>query len=324
LLPPVTVLDPDEAERDGIERRLATGAARNRVFGAGVEAELRRGPAHRLTMRSGALALSNAAGQHQVAPSFETSYGYTARTVTANLRWRNLPASMPGVSIGGDETWFDGSVRLADDVWLVSQAFRSLFEVSGQETASASHGTSIGARYQHRAYRVEARANYRESLLGAASIRRSGALYAGLPLGSVSVNAGAELGETDGARGVHPLRYYNASLRWSGDTGFATVTIGRNQSSGLPAQERLDVLGSVKRGLYELSGGAWITRGYVAGGHPGVWSSVGVPILLDLTAVAGVEYTPLDWTAPSQWRGSLTVRRPLTLSLDFLKPGSAR
>ena len=131
LLPPVTVLDPDEAERQEIERRLAAGATRNRVFGTGIEAEFRRQNLHRLTMRVGALHLANATGLSRTAPAGEIAYGYNGKVATFNARLRETPPSMQGVQIGGDERWVDGTVRIYRDLQFVAQGFTSAYDVTG-------------------------------------------------------------------------------------------------------------------------------------------------------------------------------------------------
>jgi hypothetical protein len=317
LMPVVTILDPDEAERQEIERRLAAGSTRNRVLGAGLEAEL-RAKAHRLSARAGALHLENAAGLERTAPAAEASYGYTGRAATLNVRWRETPPSMQGVQIGGDESWIDGSVRLYKDLRLVAQAFRSLYEVTGQAYDSTSSGGSIGARVMRGASRVEVRGNYRESAFSSTTVRRTGALSAGRTFGPISLNANAELGESETARGVHPLAYYRGDLRVAGAAGTASFGISHIQNGGLPAMQRLDLLGSLKAGEYELSGGAWLTHGYRIGGHPGIWTTVGVPTPVGVTAVIGVEYAPLTYIAEPGWRASLMLRRPLAVPLGFL------
>jgi hypothetical protein len=42
--------------------------------------------------------------------------------------------------------------------------------------------------------------------------------------------------------------------------------------------QRADLLASLKVHAIEVAGGAWDTRGYVAGGTPGAWASVGLPV----------------------------------------------
>ena len=123
LPPPVTVLDPDEAERQAIERRLAESQARNRVIGLGVETELRRGQTQRLTTRVGALSLSNSTGLDRTAPAAEVGYGYNSRDWTLNLRWRDMPESMQGVQIGGDEIFADTAVRIVGELRLTAQHY---------------------------------------------------------------------------------------------------------------------------------------------------------------------------------------------------------
>jgi hypothetical protein len=96
-------------------------------------------------------------------------------------------------------------------------------------------------------------------------------------------------------------------------------------NGGLGTQQRIDALGSIKIGEHELSGGAWATRGYKVGGHPGAWTTVAVPTPIGLTVVTGIEFAPLTYIEAPGWRGSLMLRRPLVVPLGFLKsPGAPR
>lgn len=314
LLPPITLLDPEEAERQEAERRNAEAAARTRVFGTGLDAEWRPGKRHLIGARAGALHLSNARGVERTAPAAEASYGYTGHSATLNLRWREMPEPVPGVPVGGDEVWADGSVRVLRDLRVVAQGQRSSFDA-----ASSSQGGSGGLRYQHGGWRLEARGNYRESVYTSISTRRTGTVSFAVPAGKLSVNGHVEVGTNEPAAGGRtPLHFYRAGLRYSRDGALASVGLTQVRNGFRPPQQRLDVLGSIKVGEYELTGGAWVTRGYVAGGHPGVWGTVTLPILLDLTAIVGLEYAPLTYLSSPGWRGSLAFRRPLAVPLGFL------
>ena len=68
------VLDHDANEELEVERRLTADSASNRVRGFGLDAEFRPSRAHRLTLRAGALSLSNAAGARVAGPAAEASY----------------------------------------------------------------------------------------------------------------------------------------------------------------------------------------------------------------------------------------------------------
>jgi hypothetical protein len=318
LLPVVTVLDPDGAERQEIERRLAAGATSNRVFGSGVEGELRRQNVHRFSVRVGVLHLANAAGLTRTSPAGEAAYGYNGKAATLNARFRETPPGMQGVQIGGDERWLDGTVRVYKDLRFVAQGFRSAYDVTGGQYSSLSNGSSLGARIMRGSSRLEVRGNYRESSYNTKTIRRTGSLSAGLPVGPFSVNGNAEVGESDTARGVQPLAFYRADARLTRERGTGSLSMSQIKNGGLPAQQRFDILGSVKVGEYELSGGAWATRGYIVGGHPGVWTTAGVPTPFGLTAVLGMEYAPLTYVAEPGWRGSFMLRRPLVVPLGFL------
>jgi hypothetical protein len=325
LLPVVTVLDPDEAERQEIERRLAAGATSNRVFGSGLEGELRAQKTHRLSVRVGVLHLANATGLTRTAPAGEAAYGYSGNAATLNMRFRETPPGMQGVQIGGDERRLDGTLRVYKDLRFVAQGFRSVYDVTGSEHLSLSNGGSVGGRVMRGRSRLELRANYRESSHSTKTVRRTGTLSAGLPLGPFSVNGNAEVGESETVRGVQPLAFYRADVRLTRERGTVSMSMSQIKNGSLPVQRRFDVLGSVKFGEYELSGGAWATTGYIAGGHPGVWTTAGVPTPWGLTVIAGMEYAPLTHIAESGWRGSFMLRRPLVVPLGFLsKPVSTQ
>ena len=318
LIPPVTVLDPDEAERQEIERRLAAGATRNRVFGTGVEAEFRRQNLHRLTMRVGALHLANATGLSRTAPAGEIAYGYNGKVATLNARLRETPPSMQGVQIGGDERWVDGTVRIYRNLQFVAQGFTSAYDVTGSQYSSLSNGGSLGTRFTRNSVRLELRGNHRESSYDTKSVRRTVAMYVGMPLGPFSLNGNAELGDNETSRGRQPLSFYRADLRITRERGTASLGWSQISNGGLGVQQRIDALASIKMREYELSGGAWATRGYTVGGHSGVWTTAAVPTSLGLTVVAGIEYAPLTYMALPAWRGSLMLRRPLVVPLGFL------
>jgi hypothetical protein len=319
LLPVVVVLDPDEAERQEIERRLAEGSARNRVAGGGVEAELRGGRTHRATVRVGALHLSNAAGTERTAPAAEAAYGYSGRSATLNVRWRETPPSVQGVQIGGDDAGADGTVRIRGSLRLVAQAFRSVYEVTGVDAASVSSGGAIGTRVTPGRVRLELRGNYRELTYDTKSTRRTGALYAGLPVGIITVSGHAEIGESVKSGNAHPLAFFRADMRVVRETGTASFSVSQIRSGGLPVMQRADVLASIKLREYELSGGAWMTRGYRVGGHPGAWTTVGVPTPFGVTAVVGVEYAPLTYIAEPGWRASFMLRRALVVPIRTMR-----
>lgn len=325
LLPPVTVLDPDEAERQEIERRLAAGSTRNRVFGTGVEAELRRQNLHRLTMRLGAVHLANASGLSRTAPATEVAYGYNGKLATFNTRLRETPPSMQGVQIGGDERWVDGTVRIYNDLRFIAQGFTSAYDVTGGPYSSLSNGGSLGTRYMRGGMRLELRANHRESSYDTKSTRRTGAVFVGMPIGPLSFNGNAEIGENETISGVLPLSFYRADVRMTRERGTASLGWTHISNGGLGTQQRIDALGSIKIGEHELSGGAWATRGYKVGGHPGAWTTVAVPTPIGLTVVTGIEFAPLTYIEAPGWRGSLMLRRPLVVPLGFLKsPGTPR
>jgi hypothetical protein len=58
---------------------------------------------------------------------------------------------------------------------------------------------------------------------------------------------------------------------------------------------KVDLSGSTKRGLLEVDGGVWASRGRVYGADPGAWLNLGVPIRGDLVLHWGVEY--MRWPA---------------------------
>ena len=122
-------------------------------------------------------------------------------------------------------------------------------------------------------------------------------MYVGMPLGPFSLNGNAELGDNETSRGRQPLSFYRADLRITRERGTASLGWSQISNGGLGAQQRIDALASIKMRDYELSGGAWATRGYTVGGHSGVWTTAAVPTSLGLTVVAGIEYAPLTYMA---------------------------
>lgn len=263
--------------------------------------------------------MENATGLRRTAPATEVAYGYNGKVATLNARVREMPSSMQGVQVGGDERWIDGTVRIYKDVRFLAQGFTSAYDVTGGLYSSLSDGGSLGTRFTRKGMRAELRGNYRESSYDTKSIRRTGSVSVAMPLGPLSLNGNTEIGENETTRGLHPLAFHRADLRIARERGKASLGWSRISNGGLGVQQRIDALGSIKMGEYELSGGAWTTRGYIAGGQPGVWTTAAVPTPIGLTVVAGIEYAPLTYLDAPGWRGSLMLRRPLVVPLGFLK-----
>jgi hypothetical protein len=320
-LPPISdpTLDPDSLEALERQRRLSQASASTRVQGLGLEAKLRLSRSHRLLMRGGTLRLQSARGEAVSAPSLEAHYSFSSQSATLNTRWRRMPPSVQGVYIPGNELSMDGSLRLISELRLLARAFQYENETLGDGYRSEREGASLGLRYAWGRWRVEMQGHQRDVRSSIRSLRRTGQLSIGLPIGPVSMNGSAELGEEEASRGTYPFRSYRSDLRWSGDAGFASLGVSSYETGGGPARLRADLLASVMVGEFELAGGAWATRGWAAGGEPGWWINVGLPVTSEWMLLLGVEQAR-DLLAPdaSGWRTSFGLRKKLIVPLPFL------
>jgi hypothetical protein len=313
-----TVLDPDTEEELDFQRRLTANAASNRVRGMGVETEFKGIRGQSFGLRAGGLWLSNAAGARVSAPTGEAYYGLSTKPLTLNVRWRDTPPTVSGISIPGDEGTVDGSVHVGANVRLVCRVFQYSTETVGSDFYSHGEGASIGVRLTRGARRVEVRGNYRESQYSTSSIRRTISILASMPVGPFALTGNADVGQQETGRRLDPYAFYRGDLRWVGDAG--TISVGASHSDTLGvARQRVDLMASLKFRAAELMGGAWVTRGYALGGEPGIWTSIGLPVGAESTLVLGLDYSPVTWTAESSMRATVSFQRRFSLPMPFIR-----
>lgn len=323
-LPPVAdpTLDPDNLEDIERERALSSGRTSTRVLGVGLEANLKLARTHRLRLRGGTVRLESEQDK-MTAPAFEAQYSFSGRSATLNARLRETPPSVQGVYLPGGERSADGTLRLIGELRVVGRAYWYENVTLGQSYRAGTEGGSLGLRYTGRGWRVEVNGNLRDAYSSTLSHRRTGLLSFGMPLGPISVNASTEIGEEKIPKGVHLYRSYRGDLRWSGEPGFVSFTVGSYASGGIRPRLRADLLTSLVYGGFELAGGAWATRGWTGGGAPGVWTNIGLPVTSKLTLFLGLEHGP-QLLAPngSRWRFSVGLRKKLLVPLPFLRNGT--
>ncbi len=316
-------IDPDSLERLERERLAAAKAPSNRVQGAGVDAELQLAKVHRFNVRGGWLHLSNAAGASVEDPSAEVQYGFNHRRATFNARWRQMPHSLQGIQLPGDETSVDASLKVIGEWRLAGRAYRTLNETLGNAHRSQGDGASFGVRYFREGWRMDVRGNYREWNYGQQpTVARTINLSLGVPLGPLSLSGYADVGEQHNATVRQPTESYRGDLRWSGKAGTASWSASYYESLNAPPRLRTDVLGSLKLREWEWAGGAWATRGWKAGGEPGFWSQIGVPVSYDLLLSLGIEHAPPAYGQAPTWLGTVGVRKKVAFALPFLRDGS--
>lgn len=316
-----TVLDAESQEQLDYERRLTAASASNRVKGIGVDAEFQPLKAHRFSVRSGGLWLSNAKGISSGGASNEASYSMNTKPAMLNLRWRETPATVSGISIPGNELTADGHVRVFGDVRLIGRVYQNSTETVGSDLFSRGEGGSLGIRFMRGARRVEVRGNYRESEYSTMTVNRTIAVLAGTPLGPFSISGNADIGRQETPTRTNRVAYYRGDLRWVKDIG--TVSFNASHSESLGAgRQRFDLIASLKAKDLEFAGGTWATRGYTSGGKPGMWTNVGVPVGYDSTLTLGVDYSPLTWIAQPSLRGMVTIRKRFSVPMPFVNPTS--
>jgi hypothetical protein len=327
-----TVLDPETEEQLEFERRLTATSSSNRVQGAGVDAEFQPARTHRFVVRAGSLWLSNAGGARTDGATGEASYALNTRPVTLNLRWRDTPPTVPGISIPGDERGADGSLRLVGDLRLVGRAYRSTTETVGSDLFSRGEGAAAGLRFTRGARRIEVRGNYRQSQYSLTNVRRTVSLNAATPLGPLTLTGTADVGEQN--TGLHPgangtprfridrVAFYQTGLRWwSKETGTLSLNASHSEAGGV-SRQRLDLMTALKFGEFELAGGAWATRGYTVGGRPGAWTAIGLPVGFDSLLTLGIDYTPLTWAGEPSLRGTVNIRKRFSIPVPFVRPAA--
>ena len=310
-------LDADAEEQLEVEREFTARAPSNRVQGAGMEVEFRPVRGHRFTARTGALRLSNSTGQRLTSAVGEASYSLTApRRGTLNVRWREMPQTLTGLYIFGDERTVDGSLRLRGSWRLVGRVFENSSEAFGRAIQAHSKGRSTGLSYARDAWQLEARWNHRQSEFRERTVRRTVSVNGGMPVGALRLSVNADVGSRDNGIRRQPIAYYRSELRWTGEKGFLTVDLSHSDT-GDATIRRGDVIASLNVNRWELAGGSWVTHGYIAGGEPGMWASVGIPTGRELLLTAGVDRASVDWISPPSWRGTIAIRKRFSLPLPF-------
>jgi hypothetical protein len=276
--------------------------------------------------------LSNASGSHVAGGASEASYSATTSAGQVHLRWRETPPTLRGISIPGDDLGVDGSVRVRGDLRVVGRAYASTTETVDADLASRGHGGAVGVRLTRGARRLEVRGNYRDSQYGSRNVRRTVSLTAAAPVGPFTLSGTADVGDqesrpmpgvaTRAPAGTHRAAFYQGSLRWfSKETGTFSLNASHSETAGA-SRQRVDALAALTLRGFEFAGGAWFTRGYAAGGRPGAWTSLGLPIGFDWLLTAGVDYTPLTWTAEPSLRGTVSLRKRFSMPMPFVRPAA--
>jgi hypothetical protein len=189
---------------------------------------------------------------------------------------------------------------------------------------SEGEGTSVGIGFFRQGWRFDVRGGRREWSYGQLpTVARTVTVSLGVPVGPLSFNGYADVGEQDNGEVRQSTQNYNASLRWNGQGGMASWNASYYESLVSAPRLRTDLLGSLKLGDWELAGGAWATRGWVRGGEPGFWTQIGVPFTYDVLVSFGIERAPPGWGQPPAWLGTFGIRRKLALAIPFLRDGSA-
>jgi hypothetical protein len=312
------LLDADEEDRLEIERRLTANAASNRVTGLGLDAEFRPAAPHQFTLRTGGLWVSNAAGAHAGGPAAEASYAYSSKPANFNIRWREAPPTVQGISIMGDELAADGSLRVTGDLRLVGYAYQNASDTVGSDFSSSGDGGSLGMRFTRGVRRLEVRGNYRETEFTMRTVRSTVSVGLGMPIGPLSVSASADIGTQDNGWQAGRVAFYRGEVRWSEDSGTLTLTATHSEVSGA-GRQRVDLIGSWKVRAVELAYGAWATRGYGSGGLPGAWTNIGLPIGGGRFLMVALDYSSPTWTGVPSLRGMLGIRQGFTLPVPFVR-----
>jgi hypothetical protein len=314
------VLDQDSQEELEIERRItAASTTSNVVRGLGLDAEFRPARPHRFLLRAGGLSLANAAGAAVTGPSAEAFYSYSERQKIFTARWRQMPPTVQGISIPRDELAVDGSMRVFGSTALVGRAYQNSSRVITRDIYWRGTGASLGLRSVRKSGTVELRGNYRESTFSSRSIRRTATLLFAKPFGPFELNGSADIGQSKDGRSTGRIAFYTGELRWGKDGSTISLSASHSEVIGQVSQ-RADLLASLKVHAIEVAGGAWDTRGYVAGGTPGAWASVGLPVAGGRLLALGIEYSSMTWLSEPSFRGTVTIRQPISFPVPFVGP----
>jgi hypothetical protein len=317
-----TPLSADDQEQVDIERAFTATAPSNRILGGGIDVEYRPTRSQRVTGRAGWLKLSNAASNRLTASVGEASYAWSRHDrATLNVRWRQMPPTLSGVYLSGDEQTADGSVRVVSRVRTVVRLFENSSETFGGRLRSQMAGTGSGLSIQRNAYRLEGRFNYRESTFAQRTIRRTISVNGGMPVQALQVSGTADVGTQEKGGALSHVAYYRGDLTWTATSGSLSFDVTQS-TSGAVSIQRADVLASAHVRQWELAGGGWLTRGYSSGGQPGMWASIGIPVRSDLLISVGIDHAPVEWTTQSTWRGSLGIRKRFSIPLPFDPPST--
>jgi hypothetical protein len=235
-----------------------------------------------------------------------------------------MPESLQGIHLPGNDVSVDGSLKVIGEWRLAGRAYRSSNHTLGNSFHSESEGASLGVRYFSQRWRLDVRGSHREWSYGdQPNVARTLNVSAGAPVGPLNFSAFAAVGEQRQDTTRRPTASYRGDLRWNGRLGTASWAASYFERPNMPPRLRTDLLGSLKLGDWELAGGAWATRGWMAGGEPGVWTQIGIPVTYDLLLSVGIEHAPPTWGQPPQWLGTVGVRKKVAVPVPFLRDGSA-
>jgi hypothetical protein len=173
-------------------------------------------------VRGGWMRLHNAAGDTVDDPTIETQYAFNHARATLNARWRQMPQSLQGIYLPGDELALDGSVKVIGEWRLAGRAYRTLNHTIGNSYTAENEGASFGVRYNRQSWRMELRGNYREWSYGQQpTIARTVNASFGIPLGPLALSGYADVGEQENGTVRQPTASYRTDVRWSGRSGTA-------------------------------------------------------------------------------------------------------
>jgi hypothetical protein len=319
-----------ELQRADFQQIARSFSMANRVRGTGFEADTTFAGHHRIVARMGMMGLTNESGQQGSGASGELRYSLTTTRTVFNSRFRRIPASLPGVSLPGDELAVDGTVSLGGGVSLSGRAYDRSTWIVGRPQPSEGTGTSAGIEYAAGETRLGIRVNYRESTLLRTRTTESVGADFGRSLGRLLIDGTVELGDTDDGRAVHRMEVYRGMVTWKGTRGSLSGGVASADYGVGQRQIDLDVTGAMQLGRFDWHGGADATRGGLLGVESRLWTGMAIPVHRDLRVLIGAEYTHWDargsvWEDPSEragpWRVTFAVQRKVGLPLQLRRGG---
>jgi hypothetical protein len=321
-----------------------------RATGAGIEAAWSNS-VHRLQGRAGYLALrGDTAGAVSGVP-LEVNYALSTHMLNTSVRYRQMPPSLPGVYNPPAELSGDIAVRLKGALRVNARGYRTQAEVLAPFGSWSSEGLSGGLQLlPGGGYRLDIRANYRETVSARTTTQRTVQASGSLPAGPLMLDAFMDLGRQLSGGVQTPTRVLRGGARWNsmGNSVFGTLMYS-DYGRGLP-RLRADVFATLRMPYVDLDGGMWASRGPSYGGTPGVWGNLAISLTHGFSVSAGGEFVrgripytryvdpitgePLSPEAAddptrgpligipvqvpsSPWRGTLGLRRGLAIPLPW-------